>query len=82
MAQSNLENQAYSVAYLASNRDIQLWSNGNLSARQKQRIQLARAIYSDSDVHSLDDIFSPVDAHTRAHLFQKYLMQILSHKTC
>ena len=64
----------------ALDRDIELWSNGdlsivgergmNLSGGQKQRIQLARAIYSDSDVYFLDDPFSAVDAHTGAHLFK------------
>lgn len=41
-----------------------------LSGGQKQRIQLARAIYSDADVYLLDDPFSAVDAHTKAHLFK------------
>lgn len=35
----------------------------NLSGGQKQHIQLARAVYHDSDVYLLDDIFSSVNAH-------------------
>lgn len=34
----------------------------NLSGRQKQRIQLVKAIYSDADVYFLDDPFSAADA--------------------
>ncbi|KAJ6863744.1 hypothetical protein NC652_040334 [Populus alba x Populus x berolinensis] len=52
-----------------------------LSGGQKQRIQLARAIYSDADVYLLDDPFSAVDAHTKAHLFKHCLMGLLSDKT-
>ncbi|KAJ4973567.1 hypothetical protein NE237_006741 [Protea cynaroides] len=73
------------------NRDIQMWSDGdlsivgergvNLSGGQKQRIQLARALYSDSDIYLLDDPFSAVDAHTGAHMFKECLMQILSRHT-
>ncbi|KAF8018550.1 hypothetical protein BT93_H3434 [Corymbia citriodora subsp. variegata] len=75
----------------AMKQDIELWSDGdltaigergmNLSGGQKQRIQLARAVYSESDVCFLDDPFSAVDAHTRTHLYKKCLMQMLSRKT-
>ncbi|XP_057949492.1 putative ABC transporter C family member 15 isoform X2 [Malania oleifera] len=75
----------------ALNRDIETWTDGdlsvvgergmNLSGGQKQRVQLARAAYSDSEVYFLDDPFSAVDAHTGAHLFKKCLMQMLSQKT-
>jgi ATP-binding cassette subfamily C (CFTR/MRP) protein 2 len=41
----------------------------NLSGGQKQRIQLARAVYQNTDNYLLDDIFSAVDAHTGAELF-------------
>jgi ABC-type multidrug transport system fused ATPase/permease subunit len=42
----------------------------NLSGRQKQQIQLSRAVYNDSDIYFLDDPFSVVDAHTGSHLFK------------
>ncbi|WRX15414.1 ABC transporter-like [Theobroma cacao] len=42
----------------------------NLSGGKKQRLQFARAIYSDSDVYFLDDPFSAVDTSTGAHLFK------------
>ncbi|KAL7240070.1 hypothetical protein ACSBR2_005854 [Camellia fascicularis] len=64
----------------ALNKDVLNWVNGNLilvgergtklSGGQKPRIQLASAIYSDSDVYFLDDPFNAVDALTGAHLFQ------------
>ena len=36
---------------------------------QKQRIQLARALYQDADVYLLEDPFSAVDAQTATRLF-------------
>ncbi|XP_010027279.3 putative ABC transporter C family member 15 [Eucalyptus grandis] len=79
------------VESCAMKQDIGMWSDGdltaigergiNLSGGQKQRIQLARAVYSDSDIYFLDDPFSAVDAHTRTHLYEKCLMQMLSRKT-
>uniref|UniRef100_A0A7N2LT74 ABC-type xenobiotic transporter n=1 Tax=Quercus lobata TaxID=97700 RepID=A0A7N2LT74_QUELO len=42
----------------------------NLSGRQKQRIQIARALYQNTDIYLFDDPFSAVDAHTGSHLFR------------
>ena len=44
----------------------------NLSGGQKQKqlIQLARAVYQDCDVYLLDDVFSAVDAHTGSEIFK------------
>ncbi|XVE80503.1 hypothetical protein DITRI_Ditri14bG0145100 [Diplodiscus trichospermus] len=53
----------------------------NLSGRQKQRIQIARALYQDADIYLFDDPFSAVDAHTSSHLFKEVLLGILSSKT-
>ncbi|KAI8007331.1 ABC transporter C family member 10 [Camellia lanceoleosa] len=53
----------------------------NLSSGQKQRIQLARALYQDADIYLLDDPFSAVDAHTCSSLFNEYVMAALSTKT-
>jgi ABC-type multidrug transport system fused ATPase/permease subunit len=38
---------------------------------QKQRVSIARALYSDKDLIVLDDIFSAVDAHVGRHLWEK-----------
>ena len=55
-------------------------SSDSVHQLQKQRIQLARAIYNDSDVYFLDDPFSAVDAHTTAILFYECVMAALAHK--
>lgn len=41
----------------------------NLSGSQKQRVQLARALYQDVDIYLLDNPFSAVDAHTTTSIF-------------
>jgi ABC-type multidrug transport system fused ATPase/permease subunit len=48
----------------------------NLSGVQKQRIQIARALYHDADIFLFDDPFSAVDAHTGLHLFKVSLVVI------
>ncbi|KAL0364280.1 UNVERIFIED_CONTAM: ABC transporter C family member 3 [Sesamum angustifolium] len=68
------------VEACALNHDIEMWADGdlcvvgerglNLSGGQKQRIQMARVLYSNSDIYLLDDPFSAVDAHTGAHMFK------------
>ncbi|KAJ4290433.1 hypothetical protein N0V90_010649 [Kalmusia sp. IMI 367209] len=42
-----------------------------LSGGQKQRVSLARALYLQSDLLVLDDIFSGLDADTEARVFQR-----------
>ncbi|KAG6475923.1 hypothetical protein ZIOFF_065153 [Zingiber officinale] len=66
---------AYQVFDEMSDRD------GVTIKGQKQRIQLSIAVYNNSDVCSLDDPFSAVDAHTGAHLFKECLMTLLSSRT-
>ncbi len=44
-----------------------------MSGGQKHRIELARAVYQDSDVYLLDDPLSSVDAHVSKHLFDKVI---------
>jgi ABC-type multidrug transport system fused ATPase/permease subunit len=61
-------------------QDINIGSDGdltmveergiNLSKGQKQRIQLARAVYNDSYIYFLNDPFSVVDAYTGSHLLK------------
>ena len=45
----------------------------NLSGGQKWRVSFARALYSRAGILILDDIFSAVDAHVGAHLFENGL---------
>lgn len=46
----------------------------NLSGGQRWRVSLARALYSPTQTLLLDDFFSAVDVHTRAHLHRHALM--------
>ncbi|KAK7255605.1 hypothetical protein RIF29_29018 [Crotalaria pallida] len=79
------------IKVCALNKDINDFSHGdlteigqrgiNMSGGQKQRLQLARAVYNDADIYLLDDPFSAVDAHTAAILFNDCVMSALRHKT-
>ncbi|KAE8150783.1 P-loop containing nucleoside triphosphate hydrolase protein [Aspergillus avenaceus] len=72
--------------------DLNTWKNGDatsigehgitLSGDQKQRINLARAIYADADLLLLDDPLSAVDADVGHHIFHKAILGLLREKTC
>ncbi|KAI4985927.1 hypothetical protein ZWY2020_018557 [Hordeum vulgare] len=49
--------------------------------KEKQRIQLARAVYQDCDIYLLDDVFSAVDAHTGSEIFKECVRGALKDKT-
>uniref|UniRef100_J3LBX1 ABC transmembrane type-1 domain-containing protein n=1 Tax=Oryza brachyantha TaxID=4533 RepID=J3LBX1_ORYBR len=49
----------------------------NLNGGQKQRIQIARALYQDADIFLFDDPFSAVDAHTESYLFKECMLSFL-----
>ncbi|XP_027412883.1 multidrug resistance-associated protein 4-like [Bos indicus x Bos taurus] len=51
-----------------------------LSAGQKARVSLARAVYQDADVYLLDDPLSTVDAGISRHLFEQCIRQALKEK--
>lgn len=52
-----------------------------LSGGQKARINLARAVYADTDIILLDDVLSAVDAKVGKHIVEKCLLGLLGNKT-
>ncbi|KAJ5715248.1 uncharacterized protein N7483_012429 [Penicillium malachiteum] len=71
------------VKACALDQDIQMLPNGHftkvgssgisLLGGQKQRLALARAVYSRKEVVILDDVFSGLDADTEERIFMKLL---------
>ncbi|KAF8247575.1 hypothetical protein K440DRAFT_294896 [Wilcoxina mikolae CBS 423.85] len=51
-----------------------------VSGGQKQRLNIARAIYFDADIVLMDDPLSAVDAHVGKHLFDKAICGLLKDK--
>ncbi|KAF5972845.1 multidrug resistance-associated 1 [Fusarium coicis] len=58
-------------AKIAQGDQTNVGSDGiTLSGGQKQRVSLARALYLETDLVILDDVFSGLDADTELHVFQ------------
>ncbi|KAJ4124263.1 hypothetical protein NW768_009622 [Fusarium equiseti] len=54
--------------------DTEVGANGvNLSGGQKWRVTLARAVYSRAEILLMEDIFSAVDSHVGASIYDKCL---------
>ncbi|KAI4217682.1 MAG: hypothetical protein LQ351_000278 [Letrouitia transgressa] len=51
-----------------------------VSGGQKQRLNIARAIYFDSDIVLMDDPLSAVDAHVGRHIFDNAICGLLKNK--
>ncbi|XP_065758083.1 ATP-binding cassette sub-family C member 4-like [Muntiacus reevesi] len=74
----------------ALEEDLQLLQDGDLtvtgdggsplSAGQKARVSLARAVYQDVDIYLLDDPLSAVDTVVSRHLFEQCIRQALREK--
>lgn len=63
------------LAALPDGDGTELGANGvNLSGGQKWRVTLARAVYSKAEILLMEDIFSAVDSHVGAWIFEKCLM--------
>jgi ATP-binding cassette subfamily C (CFTR/MRP) protein 1 len=52
-----------------------------VSGGQKQRLNIARAIYFDADLILMDDPLSAVDAHVGRHIFDNAIMGLLKNKS-
>uniref|UniRef100_A0A8D1I660 Multidrug resistance-associated protein 4 n=1 Tax=Sus scrofa TaxID=9823 RepID=A0A8D1I660_PIG len=66
---------------LLEDGDLTVGDRGTpLSAGQKARISLARAVYQDADIYLLDDPLSAVDAGVSRHLFEQCIRQALCEK--
>lgn len=51
-----------------------------ISGGQKQRLNIARAIYYDADIILMDDPLSAVDAHVGRHIFDNAILGLLKDK--
>lgn len=70
--------------------DLEMLPNGDqteigergitVSGGQKQRLNIARAIYFDSDIVLMDDPLSAVDAHVGRHLLDEAICGLLANK--
>lgn len=78
------------VEACALQRDIDMLPDGDkteigergitVSGGQKQRLNIARAIYFNADIVLMDDPLSAVDAHVGKHLFDKAICGLLKDK--
>ncbi|KAI1765555.1 ATP-binding cassette transporter protein YOR1-like protein [Hypoxylon sp. FL1150] len=78
------------VRACALQQDLDMLPNGDateigergitISGGQKQRLNIARAIYFDADIVLMDDPLSAVDAHVGRHIMDNAIMGLLKDK--
>ncbi|XP_021915794.1 multidrug resistance-associated protein 4-like isoform X2 [Zootermopsis nevadensis] len=79
------------IRVCALQKDFEMFRHGDrtlvgekgisLSGGQRARINLARAVYRNTDVYLFDDPLSAVDTHVGKHLFQECIQTYLRNKT-
>lgn len=78
------------ISACALQSDLDMLPNGDqteigergitISGGQKQRLNIARAIYFDADIVLMDDPLSAVDAHVGRHIFDNAILGLLKDK--
>ncbi|KAK3808729.1 MAG: P-loop containing nucleoside triphosphate hydrolase protein [Benniella sp.] len=73
---------ARDLTLLSAGDETEIGERGiNLSQGQRQRVSLARAVYSNADILLLDDPLSGMDAQIGKHIFQECIKGYLANKS-